>query len=148
MTTSFAELRQDLSTRIAALGGDWNASPVPYALHGPDDVPDAIPRSRAHLSFAVGLQSDAGEDRQRVTRGARTVSAVAVRFFARYTPGDGIASEDAALEHERDMIARIVATATDFQIVWTGSARSMVITGEWFVHEVNFTAYHRLALTA
>ncbi len=147
MTTTFAELRQDLSTQILTIGGDWNASPVPYHLHGPDDVPDAVPASKAHLSFAIGLDSEAGEDRQRASLGARTITDAAVRFFARYTPKDGITSEDAALGHENDLITAVRGTSTDFQIVWARSSRSMVASGEWFTHEVAFTVFHRIPLT-
>ena len=148
MTTTFAELRQDFSARIVLIGGGWNASPVPFALHGPDNVPDAVPASKAHLSFAVGLDSAADvEQRQRLNVGARTTTAATVRFFSRYTPHDGITSEDAALDHEHDLIKQVVATATDFSVTWTSSDRELVPSGEWFVHEVEFAAYHLLPLT-
>ena len=146
VSTTFAELRQDISTEIAAIGGAWNASPVPFALHGPDDVPDAVPRSKAHLSFAIGLESLGSDDRQKLANGAHTTTIATVRFFARFTPADGITSEDAGLDAEHALIKAVVATATDFQILWSSSTRSMVSTGEWFVHEVAFTAYHRLPL--
>lgn len=146
MTTTFAELRQDLSTQILTIGGDWNASPVPYHLHGPGDVPDAVPASKAHLSFSIGFDSSAGEDRQRAALGALTLSGVSVRFFARYTPRDGLASEDAALDHERDLIAAAIAT-DGVQVLWESSSRDMTSSGEWFVHESRFQTYHRLPLT-
>lgn len=144
--TTFAELRQDLSARIALLGGDWNASPVPYHLHGPADVPDAIPASKAHLSFAIGQDAERYADRHRPDIGTLTISAVNVRFFARYTPLGGIASEDAALDHEHDLIKQAIGVA-GFSLLWDSSARDMTSSGEWFVHEVTFTATHRLALS-
>ncbi len=144
-TETFADVRQALSAQILTIGGDWNASPVPYALHGPDDVPDAVPATVAHLSFAIGLESERYDDRQK-THGTWTQSDASVRWFARYTPKDGIASEDAAYGHENDLITAVVATAT-LQVLWARSARSMVSSGEWFANETTFSVLHRTPLT-
>lgn len=147
MSTSFSELRVDVAAVIDAISPVWSPSPVPHALFGPGAVPDAIPASKAHLMFAVGVQSERAADRQRVAVGALTLSAVSVRFFARYTPGDGIASEDAALDAEHALIKAVVAVATDFTIEWSASSRDLVDSGEWFVHDVDFSALHRVPLT-
>jgi hypothetical protein len=143
---SFSDVRQAISTAVLVTGGDWNASPVPYALFGPDAVPDAVPASKAHLAFAIGIESEATSERQKITDNIDTESSISVRFFSRFTPLDGIASEDAALDHEHDLIKAVRATS-GVRVLWSRSIRDMVASGEWFIHEVVFTAYHRIALS-
>lgn len=148
MTTSFSELRTDIATVITAIGTPWNLAKVPYSQFDVGGVPDAVPASKAHGCFAVGMpDSERTEGRQRVATGAATLTRVVVRFFARYLPKDGIASEDTALDLERTMIAAVVAVATDFQIYWESSTRTSTDPGNWFVHEVAFIVNHRISLT-
>jgi len=142
--TAFSAVRQSLSSRIALIGGDWNASPVPWHVHATDDVPDAVPASMAHLSYAIGTNPERYPDRGTGAGGTWTTTATSVRFFARYLPHDGIASEDAALDHENDLIAQVVSTPT-LQITWERSDRSMTSSGEWFSHDVEFNVFHRTA---
>jgi hypothetical protein len=155
-TRTAAQVRQDFAARIVGIGGAWNLAPVPWALFGPSLVPDAIPSSKGHLAFAVGLTAtEAMKDRQRASEGVETRTRVSVKFLARLTPKDQLTSDDAALDAELALIQRIVVpdTVDDspswplyFHAVWRNSARTAVPTGEWFVCESQFDVYHRTPL--
>lgn len=150
-TRTAAEVRQDLAARIAAIGGSWNLAPVPFALHGPSAVPDAIPSTRAHLSFSVGLTaSEAQKDRQRPPNGVLTRSRASIRFLARLTPKDQIMSEDAALDAELALIQQLCAVTgswpATFHVTWRNSARAVFPSGEWFLLESQFDILHRTPL--
>jgi hypothetical protein len=152
-TRTPAEVRQDIAARVAAIGGDWNIAPVPWALFGPSLVPDAIPSSKGHLAFAVGLTAtESMKDRQRPSEGVETRTRASVKFLARLTPKDQLASEDAALDAELAVVQQMCAVPGGdvwpnfFHVIWRNSARTAVPTGEWFVVEVQFDVFHRTPL--
>ena len=152
-TRSPAQVRQDIAARVAAIGGDWNIAPVPWALFGPSLVPDAIPSSKGHLAFAVGLTAtESMKDRQRPSEGVETRTRASVKFLARLTPKDQLASEDAALDAELAVVQQMCAVPGGdvwpnfFHVIWRNSARTAVPTGEWFVVEVQFDVFHRTPL--
>jgi hypothetical protein len=152
-TRTAAQVRQDIAARVAAIGGDWNIAPVPWALFGPSLVPDAIPSSKGHLAFAVGLTAtESMKDRQRPSEGVETRTRASVKFLARLTPKDQLASEDAALDAELAVVQQMCAVPGGdvwpnfFHVIWRNSARTAVPTGEWFVVEVQFDIYHRTPL--
>ena len=83
MARSFAEVRDDISDRVAGLSG-WVVVDVPADLFGPDVVPDAVPSAPQRTPFAVGIASSTPVDalsRQRVA-GQHVFSEVTVRFLA------------------------------------------------------------------
>ena len=152
-TRTAAQVRQDIAARVAAIGGDWNIAPVPWALFGPSLVPDAIPSSKGHLAFAVGLTAtESMKDRQRPSEGVETRTRASVKFLARLTPKDQLASEDAALDAELAVVQQMCAVPGGdvwpnfFHVIWRNSARTAVPTGEWFVVEVQFDVFHRTPL--
>jgi hypothetical protein len=158
MTTRAAyQIRWDVAARIVDIGGGWNLAPVPLSKFGPGLVPDSVPSSRGHLCFAVGMGvTTAGEgssrDRQRVTEGAQATSELVVRFLARLTPKDQLASEDAAGAAELALIQQLLAVDNSvpwpryFQVVWRDAGRLVVPSGEWFDTTVRFFVYHRIPL--
>jgi hypothetical protein len=154
MSRTVTQVRDALAAQITAIGGSWNQATVPYALHGPSQVPDAIPSSKAHLSFSVGCPETtivAGRaDRQRPSLGTWVATRAILRFLARITPKTGLASEAAGQAAELAVIQALLAQGAsypgDMEVVFQGATRSIVPTGEWAIHEVAFVVYHRLAL--
>ena len=151
-TRTFAQVRSDFATRIAAISASWLLAPVPFALFGPHLVPDAIPASKAHLSFAIGVLDTARtDDRQRVSDGIQVASRVTVRFLARQTPKDKLTAEDAGFAAELALIQQALGVSDvwpiNFQVLYEGSTRTMIESGEWAQHDVLFRVFHRLALT-
>lgn len=150
---TLTELRQRVAARVAALSGWWEA-PVPFDQFGPSAVPDAVPATKAHLSFAVGLGEtvDAEEMRQRASVGTNVRTDVAIRFLARHTPGptNSHASQDTALTAEHTLIKQMMAQGAswpvDLRILYRSSRRTIAESGEWFEHTVTFTITHLLAL--
>jgi hypothetical protein len=148
-----AELRQRVAARVAALTGWWEA-PVPFEQFGPSAVPDAVPATRAHLAFSVGVLEtvDAEEMRQRASVGTNVRTDVAVRFLARHTPGpaNSQASQDAAFTAEHSLIKQMMAQGAawpvDLRILYRSSKRTIAESGEWFEHTITFTITHLLAL--
>jgi len=150
---TLTELRQRVAARVAALSGWWEA-PVPYDLFGPSSVPDAVPATKAHLAFAVGVLEtvDAEETRQRASVGTNVRTDVAVRFLARHTPGptNSQASQDTALTAEHTLIKQMMAQGTtwpvDLRILYRSSRRTIADSGEWFEVTVTLSITHLLAL--
>lgn len=151
VTRTWAEVRQDFATRIAAIDAAWWEAPVPFDLFGPSLVPDAVPSGRGHLSFAVGVpSSESAGDRQKAADGLWLRSLVAVRFLARIPPKGQVAGVDAGLVAELALVAQIMAQSAswpvNFQILYDSSTRSTPAPGEWAMHEVRFKAYHRVTI--
>lgn len=154
-TCTVAQLRQSVATRIETLSGWWCA-PVAYDAFNAGGVPEAVPATKAHLAFTVGTPSSTPADaaeRQKPAQGVWTATDLRVRFLARYTPGPtrGQASIDAATDAELALIQCLIAVAPTwpltFKVVWSSTpSRVLIASGEWFLHEVTFTAYHRLPL--
>ena len=160
MSLSFSTLRQQVAARIALIGGDWWEAPVPYDGFGPSAVPDAVPATKAHLAFAVGLiQTEIGSDgtRGRAADGLLVDSMVGVRFLARHKPGptNSQASQDAALAAEVAMIQQVMGrTATapawpnEIKVRYDRTdTRTINESGEWFTTTVLFRMMHLLPLT-
>ena len=153
MSHPVAQVRQDFAGRIDAISGAWNLSPVPWHQHGADGVPNPAPSTTLHLSFSVGVpQSEAAGNRQRSDVGAFVTTTVNVRFFARYDRLAGLASEDAMLGHEADLIEQVMdqspAWPVHFKITrWVDSERTLIPTGEWYRVEVRFDVLHLISLT-
>jgi len=150
-TRSYAEVRQDFATRIEAIGGDWNESPLVAQSMGPEAVANAISAQRGHLTFAVDVtKSEAVQQRQRAADGIRVRSTVAVRFLARQKRST-TAALDAALDAEVALVAQLL-TFDDtwpvyFHVIYTGSDRRALATGEWFDITCSFSVDHRIDLS-
>ena len=147
-TRSFAEVRQDIQTAVDAIAGFWPA-PVPFDGFGPNAVPNAIPATRGHLAFSVGIPSSrAADDRQRPSDGLLVQSTVGVKFLARIAPKGQIASVDAGFDAEVLLISKILAVGSGrlFHVAFDGSSRSTPGGGEWRLHDVRFTLYHRVSI--
>ena len=116
-------------------------------------MPNPAPSTTLHLSFSVGVpQSEGTGDRQKSSVGARTLTTINVRFFARYDPLNGLESEDAMLGHEADLIEQVMdqspAWPVNFKITrWVDSERTLIPTGEWYRVEVRFEVLHLVSLT-
>ena len=154
-TRSPSQVRRDFAERIGAMSG-WTVSPEPYSQHDVGAVPNSQPATTAHLSFSVGIPESVPSDgtvfggRQKPATGVYAQSEVRVRFFARHMPRDEGASEDVALDAESALVVQIMSSGwptTALQIVWIGSERELVETGEWFVVEARFQVRHRIALS-
>lgn len=149
-TRTVAQVRADIAARVGLLAG-WTLASVPYDRFAPSLVPDPIPATVAHRSYAVGVvESAALRDRQRPSEGVETLTRAAVRFLARLQPRDQIASEDAAHGLELALLQQLLAsTATwpaTFQLAWVGSTRTVTPSGEWFLHDVRIDVTHRIPL--
>lgn len=160
MSVSFTSLRQQVAARVALIGGDWWEAPVPYDAFGPSAVPDAVPATKGHLAFAVGLtQTEKGADgtRGRASDGLLVDTIVGIRFLARHTPGptNSLASQDAALTAETALIDQIMdRTATapawpnEIKVRYDRTdTRTLNESGEWFTTTVLFRMMHTLPLT-
>jgi hypothetical protein len=155
-TCTVAQLRQSVVSRIEALSGWWCA-PVAYDAFNAGGVPEAVPALKAHLAFVVGTPSSSPVDmaeRQKPAQGVWVQTDMRVRFLARYTPGPtkAVASIDAATAAELALIQQLLAVSptwpATFKLVWASTpSRALIASGEWFLHEVAFNAYHRLPLT-
>lgn len=155
-TCTVAQLRQSVAERVEGLAGWWCA-PVAYDAFAAGGVPEAVPALRAHLSFVVGTPSSTPADtaeRQKPAQGVWTATDLRIRFLARYTPGPtrAQAAIDAATDAELALIQRLMAVSptwpVTFKLVWASTpSRALIASGEWFLHEVAFTAYHRLPLS-
>ncbi len=149
MPRTYAQLRQDVATRIAGLGGAWNEAPVAWDAHSWSGVPEAIPSTKAHLSYSVGItDSEAIGDRHRTYFQARTT--VRVRFLARLSPASSgpLASVDAALDAEVALIKRLDSGwSTTLTVYYRRTRRSTAPSGEWIQIEAEFLVDHQVALT-
>lgn len=149
MARDFAEVRDDISDRIAALAG-WTVVDVPWDLFGPDVVPDAVPTApTTRTPFTVGIPSSVpvtANSRQRVV-GQHVLSDVVVRFLAPLKAKAQRAAVDAGLVLELAMINQVIARSASWPVnfstpTWERSARSSVPGGNWRLHEVTFTVLH------
>lgn len=152
MPTTPAALRQAVAIRISGLAG-WTEAPVPWDLHSVSGVPEAVPSSRLHLSYAVGVpETEAVGYRQRALDGVRCRSLVTVRVLCRLAPRDALTSVDAALAAEVTLIQRLMARdgttwPADLSILYRDSRRSAAPTGDWLLLEIRFQVEHTLTLT-
>jgi len=152
---TLASLRQAIATRISTIPAPtgWSEAPVPWDLHSASGVPAAVPSSRLHLSYAVGLpETEATGRRHRALDGVRCRSLVTVRVLCRLAPLDQLASLDAALAAEEALIDHLdhqdaIWPAADLTIYWQGTRRAAAPTGDWLLLEVRFATDHTLALT-
>lgn len=159
MSVTFASLRQQTAARITAIGSTWWEAPVPYEQFGPSAVPDAVPSTKAHLAFSVGLyQSERGDDgtRGRASDGMLVDSLVGVKFLARHTPGptNSLTSFDAALAAELALIQQLMGR-TAVAPAWPNEikvrydrtdTRAVNESGEWYTFTVLFRMMHILPL--
>jgi hypothetical protein len=145
---TMAGLRQAVAARIAGLGGTWNQAPVPFDAHSWSAVPEAVPASKAHLSFSLGMGvTRAVGNRHRTLDGVRCETELPVRFLARLVPGTVLASLDVALGFEVDLIKRLDSQwSPNVLCYWLRSERVSAPTGEWFRSDCVFTVGHLLAL--
>ncbi len=145
-----AGLRQAVAARVLAIGGSWNEAPVPFDAHSWTAVPEAIPASKAHLSFSIGMGTTrASGNRHNQTAGVRCETDLPVRFLARLTPKDSLTSLDAALAAEIALIKQLDGArwSQHTDALWAKSERSSAPTGDWFRCDVTFTVSHLLALS-
>lgn len=151
-----ATIRQAIASKIAAItpvaSETWWEAPVPYDGFGVAAVPDAVPATKAHGAFAVGVPSTPRYDqRQRPqTNGTLAQTTVMVRFLARATPpatGTAVASFDAACNMEHAVIKALMYQSPTF----LGDAsirleatptRSTPAPGNWHAFEIQFTVFH------
>lgn len=160
MTVTPESLRSQVAARVTLIGGSWWEAPVPYDLFGPSAVPDAVPASKAHLAFAVGLiATETGGDgyRGRALDGLLADTLVGIRFLARHTPGptNSITSQTACLAAELAVVQQIMAR-TAVAPTWPNEIkprferidpRTINDTGEWFTTTVLFKMMHVIPLT-
>ncbi|NBV19950.1 hypothetical protein [Janthinobacterium sp.] len=155
MALTHSALRQALATRIAGISGWWEA-PVPADSFSPSAVPDAIPASKAHLAFAVGLgESTIIDGRHKASVGVHLHTPARLRFYARHTPGMTISqtSQDAALDARQALIVRVMAQdatwPSSFQIARILAIPELVLlpTGEWFLGGLDVECLHPLPLS-
>lgn len=155
MAVTHSALRQAIATRIAALSGWWEA-PVPFDSFSPSGVPDAVPASKAHLAFSVGLGESGNFDgRQKPSVGVLLHTPVRVRFYARHTPGPTVSqtSQDAALDARQALIVQLMAQNASWPSTFEIRALTSVLeltllpTGEWFFTGIDIDAYHLLPLS-
>ena len=150
-TITIADIRIGFTNRIALMTDFWEA-PVPEPLFGPSQVPDAIPATKAHLAFVVGVPSTPkflGREKASVPVFAETV--VRVRFMARHVAGDETSktSHDVALHAEHRIIKQVMAQSASwpgYPIGIESVTRGLNPSGEWFLTEINFLARHPFAL--
>ena len=148
MARSFAEVRDDISQRVAGLSG-WVVVDVPADLFSADVVPDAVPSAPQRTPFAVGIASSTPVDalsRQRVA-GQHVLSEVTVRFLAPVKAKAKLASVDAGLDAELDLINRLVDRSGSWPVyfntpTWVRSSRASASSGNWRTHEVVFSVVH------
>jgi len=143
-----AALRQALAARVALISSTWNQAPVPFDAHSWTAVPDAVPASRAHLSFSIGFgMTRAIGNRHRSTDGVRCETELPVRFLARLAPKDVLASIDTALAAEVALIQQLDSQwSQSLSSYWLRSERSSAPSGDWLRLDVYFTIGHLLAL--
>lgn len=148
--TTQATVRAAVAARITLLGSPWWEAPVPPDLHSWSQVPDAVPSTRAHGSFSVRLPSSAAApgERHKTGTGYRVTHRLTVRFLARVTPKDAIASYDAALALETALIASLDSGwSGDLTMYYQGTERTTAQTGEWIQIECLFALTHLVALS-
>lgn len=140
MTATQSAIRAAVAARVDAISGEWKESRF---------LPDRLgydPSSVAHLAFSVDLPNGrAAGNRQKPT--IYQQETVVVRFTFRVHPKDQLISYDAANDAENALITQLLATgwASTFQLVYVGSARSTLETGEWRRHEITFNALFYLS---
>lgn len=149
MSRDFAEVLEDIETRVAALSG-WTAVDVAYDLFGPDAVPDAVPARTGHLAFVVGAPASAGiptvDGRQRVT-GQHALTDVGVKFLARLQAKAQRTSIRAGFTAELALINQLINRSASWPVnfstpTWVRSSRSSNPSGAWRLHEVTFSVVH------
>lgn len=152
MPMSPEQVRQQIATRIAALGSPWNQAPVAYDKFDVRAVPDAIPATKAKGSFSVGLQNETVRtpQRQKASEGVLVESDLGVRFFWPVKPKDQLASGDVALEEEQSLLAQLMAVdatwPANLKLIYQSATRSTPGAGEWHLVQLNFQLLYRRAL--
>lgn len=148
MPRTFAEVRDDISDRVAALSG-WTVVDVPWDLFGPDVVPNGIAAVPTRTPFTVGVPSSVPAtalSRQRVA-GQHVVSDVVVRFLSPIKAKAQLTSLDAGLAAELVLINQLINRSASWPVnfstpTWERSARSSTPSGNWRLHEVAFSVLH------
>lgn len=155
MTRSLSQVRGDFATRIDAIEG-WTLAKVPADAFGVNDVGKAVPSTRAHLAFAVGLEEcapdvSARRDRQRASEGLLVSTGVLVRFLSRVAAKNQVGSVDDGLDAEVTLIAELLERGAswpaNFHVWFTSARRSTAPGSDYRVHEVRFGVLHRIDIT-
>ncbi len=149
-STTTAAVRQAIAARITALGTPWNEAPVPFDLHSLAPMPDAIPATRGHGSFSVGVPRSAVRpgERHQAGVGVRLTTDVVVRFFARLPRATALTAVDAALALELALIRSLdIGWSQDLTMYLSGIERRSLSTGEWMQIDAVFSTTYLVALS-
>lgn len=147
-----AQLRRRLRDRIAELVG-WTPAEVPYEVFTTSASRRGVPSTGAHQMFAVGtVELSADADRQKVGEGTLVGQDVRVGFLFRLSPEDQVQSQDSADDAAHAVVRQLMAfeatwPGDSFQLRFRAITSSLLPTGEWYLYDLRFQAWHRYALS-
>ena len=148
MTITLAGVRQTIAARVELLSG-WSEAPVAWDAFSWTGVPEAMPSTTAHRSFAIGItDTRAVGERHRSHFMAR--STIVVRSLHRLSPAatGPVASVDAALAAELLLIKQLdtrwvaAGAAVELTSYFARSRRTTAPSGEWILIEDEFAVDH------
>lgn len=140
---TFAQLRQAISAKIAALDG------FKESKHSPDYF-GRTENTVAHKAYTVSLGStSAMEERQRKTVGVYCNTPVQIIFSYRLRPLDIYPTDyDLALDTEQTVIGTLLdayaAPKNEFTIRYVSSSREVTDSQEYIIISIEFTALHTI----
>jgi hypothetical protein len=142
MSCSLPQLRAAVATQVLTVAGmTLTRFPPGYFTR--------MQNTLAHKAFVVSLRSSTSNERQRSPTNIYLQTTVEIQFCHRLRPKDVYPTDyDASLTLEQDIIKAVIGSYAGVQngitIRYIRSARSVVESLEYMIHNLEFTAHHTI----
>ena len=137
MTTSFAQVRQAIKTKVETVAG-FKLVPLPPSYFR------RIQNTIAHKGFTVDMPTSSDEG-ERMRRGLTYVTSTARVIFAyRLRPKDIITDYDLCMDSEEDIINAVLGPVENIQIRYNRSTRDVPDSMEYMITTLEFTILHTI----
>lgn len=142
MAISFSQLRAAVASQVSTIAGYRQVRMLP-------DYFERTQNTLAHKGFSVGIATSNGlNERQRKSVGVFVESVVRVRIAYRIRPSDIILDLDAALDAEKVVIGKVLASYSSIQtgveIRFSRVTRFSPDSQEYLVSDIEFLATHTI----
>ena len=137
MTTSFAQVRQAIKTKVETVAG-FKLVPFPPSYFR------RVQNTIAHKGFTVDMPSSSDEG-ERMRRGLTYLTSTARVIFAyRLRPKDIITDYDLCMDSEEDIINAVLGPVENIQIRYNRSTRDVPDSMEYMITTLEFTILHTI----
>lgn len=142
MAVSFSQLRAAVASQVSTIAGYRQVQMLP-------DYFERTQNTLAHKGFSVGIATSNGlNERQRRSVGVFVESVVRVRIAYRIRPSDIILDLDAALDAEKVVIGKVLASYSSIQtgveIRFSRVTRFSPDSQEYLISDIEFLAVHTI----